>query len=262
MSKFVHILCFLAVVDLCLAQKTSTVSAADPIAAGPVVIIHGAWGGSHHWKAFAEELRSKTSLNVYRVSLSGLGPRRHLLSREIKLQTHINDAVNLIEFDELKNVVLIGHSYGGLVAQGVVNEAPNRIAQVVYMDSHLLNSGESYLVGHPEKAKRYRELANEQGEGWFLPVTWDNSVRDTPHPFVTLTEPIELNDDFASGVQSHYWLFADGRPAEKDDRYRYVLRARKLGYQTQSFSWGHNPQRERPKELVAAFIESVLSTEK
>ncbi|MEM6689351.1 MAG: alpha/beta hydrolase [Planctomycetota bacterium] len=224
----------------------------------PIVIVHGAWGGSHHWKSVEQEIESETSHPVTRVSLTGLGPKQHLLSRDIKLETHIKDVMNVIEFEGLDNVIIIGHSYGGAVVRGVVDRLPQLIDQVFYLDSHLLNDGESFFSHHPERKLEAEKLAAQKGEGYFLPVTWPNeTIRDTPHPLATLLDPIKLQDDGASSVKGQFWLFADGKPAEHDSRFMYLTRAKQQGLEARVFAWGHNPHRKRPTELAAELIKTI-----
>jgi pimeloyl-ACP methyl ester carboxylesterase len=236
-----------------LADETSAVSGE----AGPIVVVHGAWGGAHHWKSVADSLQHDHGRSVRRVSLTGLGERSHLASKQIDLTTHIQDVVNAIEFDDLKSVILIAHSYGGAVASGVVDAIPDRVAQVIYIDAHLLKHGECYLTHHEEKRVSLIKRANEAGDGWLIPVDWKNTVRDTPHPLATLTQPIELKGPDPKHVEFSYWLLADGKPAEQDERYLYFQRAEKRGWSTRVFPWNHNPQRQRPSDLVAAIVEAL-----
>lgn len=219
-----------------------------------VVIVHGAWGGAHHWRAVDELLTRQHRLTVRRVSLTGLGERSHLATRDINLDTHIRDLVNVIEFDDLSSLVLVAHSYGGVVAQGVVQAIPDRIARVIYIDSHLLETGECYLTHHMELREKVTRRANEAGDGFLIPVDWDNPMRDVPHPIATLTQPIELSANYHERTPATYWLLADGRPPEQDDRHRYYRRAVDLGWETKVFDWNHNPQRDRPVDLTEELI--------
>ena len=182
-------------VFLMFVLAVSTVSKGDDdamqAAGRPVVIVHGAWGGSHHWKAVADDLTHNHGRIVRRVSLTSLGPRAHLASPKIDLNTHIQDVVNAIEFDGLDNVLLVAHSYGGVVASGVVDRISDRISHVLYLDAHLLSDGEAYLTHHPEMKARLIKRANEAGDGWQIPVDWTNHVRDVPHPACDVDPAIE-----------------------------------------------------------------------
>lgn len=223
----------------------------------PIVIVHGAWGGPHHWKAVAHSLTHDHGRSVRRASLTGLGERSHLVSREVNLDTHIRDVVNLIEFDDLKSAVLIAHSYGGAVAQGVVDAIPERIAKVIYVDSSVLEDGECVVTHNDESRHKYTQRAKEAGNGYLIPVDWDNPMRDTPHPLATFLQPLKLKPGSHKTVPASYWLLADGKPAEEDDRYRYYKWAIDRGWDAKVFPWGHNPQRDRPADLVNELVKAI-----
>lgn len=226
---------------------------------GPVVIIHGAWGGAHHWKSVDDLLTQKHGRTVRRASLTGLGERSHLATPQVNLNTHIQDVVSLIEFDDLKSVTLIAHSYGGVVAQGVVNTIPDRLAQVIYIDSHLLKDGECYFTHHADKRKHFTQRANDAGDGWLIPVDWKNPMLDTPHPLATLEQAIRLEKANQDQVPAVYWLLADGKHAELDERCRYCERAMDQGMRAKIFPWKHNPQRDIPDDLVRALVKEMAS---
>ncbi len=217
-----------------------------------IVIVHGAWGGAHQWKAAAEVLQNACGYPVHRVTLTGQGERVHLASPENDLNTHIQDVVNVIKFEQLDSVVLIGHSYGGAVISGVANELPEKISQLVYLDSNILENNESYLTHLPRDAEKYRKRANEDGDGWLIPVDWKqgDAPADVPHQLKTLETRITLDNPARLEIPTAYWLFADGKPAEEDERFMFLHRARKLNWQTRIWSWNHNPHRDRPEELA------------
>ena len=109
------------------------------------VLVHGAWGGGWDWRAVDSMLTLRGN-RVVRVTLTGQGERAHLGSPSIGLGTHIADVVNTILWEDLHDVVLVGHSYGGMIVTGVVDRIPGRIRRVVYLDAFLPDSGESALV--------------------------------------------------------------------------------------------------------------------
>ena len=225
----------------------------------PIVIVHGAWGGRHHWKETANFLNDHWKGPVYRAGLTGQGDRVHLASPEVNLQTHITDVVNLIEFEGLQNVILVGHSYGGIVVSGVADVASDRLAHLVYLDASLLDSGESFFTRDPKHAAKLVKRAKEDGEGWAVPVDWENPMRDVPHPLATLTDELVLKNDSSKTISATYWLFTDGGPLEKDSRKFYFDRAAKRGYDVKDFPWGHNPQRASPKEIGQQLLELFQS---
>lgn len=104
------------------------------------MLVHGAWHGGWSWKKLRPLLVPKAH-QVFTPTLTGLGERRHLLTREIGLQTHITDVVNLMEFEDLRDAVLVGHSHAGNVIPGIAAAAPQRIGRLVYLDAFLPDEG-------------------------------------------------------------------------------------------------------------------------
>jgi pimeloyl-ACP methyl ester carboxylesterase len=126
------------------------------------VLIGGAWLGGWCWQRIARRLR-KDGHDVYPVTLTGLGERVHVASPEVDLDTHITDVVNLIEFEDLHDVVLVGHSYGGLVVTGAADRIPERISELVYLDTAPLPDGTILIETFPPEVRRYIE---EQWRSW------------------------------------------------------------------------------------------------
>src|SRR5690606_24649520 len=106
------------------------------------VLVHGATAGGWEWKRTGQFL-SDDGHTVYRPTLTGLGEREHLNSTEVDLATHINDVVNLVLFEDLHDVVLTGHSYGGMVVTGVMDRIPERLKHVVFLDAAVPEDGQS-----------------------------------------------------------------------------------------------------------------------
>jgi pimeloyl-ACP methyl ester carboxylesterase len=167
------------------------------------VLVHGAWHGGWCWIKVARLLTDAANV-VYTPTLTGLGERAHLARPEIDLETHVQDIVAVLETEELRNVVLVGHSYGGLVISGVAARADKRIARLVYLDAFVPDAGRSLLsFMPPERAEGIRKAAATDGEGWRIPpfpperfgVT---SARDTewlarhlvPQPLRTFEQPL------------------------------------------------------------------------
>jgi pimeloyl-ACP methyl ester carboxylesterase len=106
------------------------------------VIVHGGWGGGWEWKEVDRLLRERGH-DVSRVTLTGLGERSHLFSPAVDLDTHVQDVVEHLTFDDLDDVALVGHSYGGMVVTGVADRVPERIGRLVYVDAFVPVDGES-----------------------------------------------------------------------------------------------------------------------
>ncbi len=128
------------------------------------VLVHGAWHGGWCWKKVVPALRA-AGHEVYVPTLTGLGERAHLANPAIDLATHIADVVNLLEAEELEKVVLVGHSYGGMVVTGVADRAASRLRRVVYLDAFLPDNGRCLLdYLHPDR----RTLINQGQIGGFV----------------------------------------------------------------------------------------------
>src|SRR5580658_10519078 len=108
------------------------------------VLVHGAWHGSWCWKRVRGALQ-KQGHEVFTPTLSGVGERSHLLTQQIDLDTHTLDVLNLIQWEELDDIVLCGHSYGGMVATGVADRIPERIRALVFLDAFVPESGQSLM---------------------------------------------------------------------------------------------------------------------
>src|SRR4051794_14896450 len=95
------------------------------------VLVHGAWGGSYGWRR-VRPLLQQAGHAVFTPSLTGQGERAHLATPEVNLSTHIQDVYNAIWYEDLTDIILVGHSYGGMVVSGVADRMPNRIKHLVY----------------------------------------------------------------------------------------------------------------------------------
>jgi pimeloyl-ACP methyl ester carboxylesterase len=217
------------------------------------VIVHGAWGGGWAFKE-VDRLLTGEGHEVYRPTLTGQGERSHLaatnlLGSNIDLETHITDVVNVILWEDLHDVVLVGHSYGGMVITGVADRVPERISHLVYLDAILPEPGES--VNTAMGSSRPQPERN----GFVIPlwVTGDNPPpHDVPHPANTLKQPIVLrNQPAVQKIPSTYILTVDpGRDPQLDNFHRFYQRAKARGWTTALMEGDHNVQWSHPKALV------------
>ena len=139
------------------------------------VLVHGAWGGGWAWRG-VDSLLTAQGHTVYRPTLTGLGERVHLFNAEVDLSTHIQDVVNTILFEELDDVVLMGHSYGGMVVTGVADRLPDRIRHLVYLDAFLPESGEAVATIRGQSGGG---IAGQAVDGRLVPAWRDPSA--PPH---------------------------------------------------------------------------------
>ena len=146
---------------------------------------------------------------------TGLGERSHLAHRDINLETHIADILGVLRFEDLKHVTLIGHSYGGMVATGVADRAPECISSVVYVDAYVPRDDQSLFdLQTSETRERLRAEARTQGEGWRIPpppmspdtsqddFSWANSRR-VMQPLMTFEQRLRLTGAVETLPRTH-----------------------------------------------------------
>lgn len=193
----------------------------------------------------------RKGFDVRRVTLTGLGERAHLASKDIGLETHIQDVVNVVLFQRLQNVILVGHSYGGMVITGVADRLPERIKKLIYLDAVLPNDGESLL-----------QVLNGASD-WIARMTKDGMIVpdwvqpgkpypfDVPQPLRTFTDPIALKNPAREKIPAVYILTVDpGKKPEQDDFWKCAERARERGWPVTIMEADHNPQWRKPAETA------------
>jgi len=127
------------------------------------VLVHGSWHGGWCWRRVADRLE-KRGHKVFTPTLTGLGERVHLLNASVDLNTHITDVVNLIKFENLENIVLVGHSYAGTVITGVAEQALPSIGSIVFVDAFLPVNGDTMLSMTTEALRAATLAAQAKGE--------------------------------------------------------------------------------------------------
>lgn len=223
------------------------------------VIVHGAWGGAWGFKKVDSLLTSK-GFTVYRPTLTGQGERVHLASPDVGLSTHINDVVNLILYEDLHNVILVGHSYGGMVITAVADSLPGRISKLIYIDAFVPENGESVIKiwgSHGDGLKKM--VVN----GFMIPA-WVAAgklpPKDVPHSFKTFTDTINLKNSLGLKIPTTYILtVAKGTNPKDDDFASQAERAREKGWNVLQLEADHNPQWSAPEALVDMLKKTGVS---
>jgi pimeloyl-ACP methyl ester carboxylesterase len=138
------------------------------------VLVAGAWLGGWSWRPVTDELR-RHGHDVHPVTLTGLGDRAQLATPEVDLDTYLADIVDLVESEDLRDLVLVGHSYAGHVVTGVADRIPERISQLAYLDAGPSPDGAAFLDLQPPPVRALIErLVEEAGEGWRIPMpSWE-----------------------------------------------------------------------------------------
>ena len=215
------------------------------------VLVHGAWGGGWDWWTVDSMLTSRGH-RVERVTLTGLGERVHLASPSIGLETHVTDVVNRIEWERLSDVVLVGHSYGGVIVTLAADRIPERLRRVVYIDAIIPENGRSV---NDVMGGRVFEGAVD---GMIVPG-WEPAdkpvPKDVPHPLRTLTDTVRLAHDVPP-VPSFYILTEE--PEHLPDTFQpFAERAAEYGWTVRRMETGHVPERTAPAELVELLLQAA-----
>jgi len=232
------------------------------------VIVHGAWSGGHAWRWVRPLLRA-AGHEVVTPSLTGLGNRAHLATPTTDLDTHIADVDAVLYYEDLSDVVLVGHSYGGMVIAGVADHVPERIGQLVYLDADVPLEGESMMDHVPaDERAGYEEAARARGDGWRVPppfpdplppglpaeVVWTVS-RMAPHPLATMTQPLHLEHGDAD-LPRTFVLCTEGKENEFEPP--YVARVRTdPSWRFFELAANHVAHVTAPEKLTATLLDLV-----
>jgi pimeloyl-ACP methyl ester carboxylesterase len=240
------------------------------------VLAGGGWLGGWCWQRVARRIREE-SHDAFPVTLTDLGERVHLASPEVDLETHITDVVNLIEFEDLREVVLVGHSYAGLVITGVADRVPERIAQLVYLDTGAFPDGTVIIDSFPPETRRYVERqVEESGDGWRFPMPPPEELtnfgslegldethlqllrsRAVDQPFGTFTQPLRLENTAREalpkvGILCSFSLEeVQAMIASSDPVFRELASPK---WQFVELPTGHYPMFSRPDDLAAVLL--------
>ncbi len=231
------------------------------------VIVHGAWGGGWSWRRTVAPLLQMAGHEVFTPTLTGLGERAHLAGPQIELETHIQDVVGVLEWEDLRDVILVGHSYGGMVITGVADRAGERLKQLVYLDAMVPQDGQALadLIG-PDARSEMEARARDVGAGWQLPpgpMAADTpemmktfaGPRRRPQPLLTFTQPIHLTEGGALGLPRLYVL-CTVPGGETFKRIAAGLRD-DPAWRVEEFATGHNLNYTMPRELAELLLELV-----
>lgn len=224
------------------------------------VLVHGAWHGGWCWSKVAAILRGRGH-TVLTPTQTGLGERSHLLSKSITLDTFVDDIVNVLKFEDLKDVILVGHSFGGNAISGTADRMPDRIRQLIYLDAAMLENGQSvFSLLPPDVVAARTKAAQDSSGGLSIPPppaaafglsdpvqqAW-LTARLTPHPFGTFNSPLTLKNKIANGLPATYIICSDPMygPLQAS---RDVVK--KTGMRTVEIKTGHDAMVSAPEKLT------------
>lgn len=175
------------------------------------VLVHGGFSGGWLWAPVRPLLRA-AGHEVFTPTLTGVGERAHLARPDIDLDTHVRDVLGVLDYEDLNDVILVGHSYSTMVVTVVAERAPERLARLVLIDTLIPQDGQSWadLMG-PPLMERLSTAAHAHGEGWRVPYPGDEP-RMSPHPLGTVTQPLAVRNPAAVAVPRAYIFCTDNPP--------------------------------------------------
>lgn len=231
------------------------------------VVAHGAWSAGFVWKKMRPLLKAHGH-DLWAPSYTGLGDRVHLANPAIDLETHIEDLVSLLFHEDLRDVCLIGHSYGGIAATGVADRAGDRLSQLIYLDAFIPRDGQSMFdLAIPAQRQRWLESAQTDGDGWRVspnPLPPDTSAADAEwilprrhdQPLKSMTQPLRLENAAPKLPRSFIYCTRTGpgdmfgpyaQRARSDTAWRYV-----------EMDASHSPHVTVPVEL-AGILHAIVT---
>jgi pimeloyl-ACP methyl ester carboxylesterase len=225
------------------------------------VLAHGAWHGGWCWRRVSDRLE-KGGHKVFTPTMTGLGERSHLLDPKVNLATHVTDIVNVIKWEGLSDIVLVGHSYGGMIISGVAEQMHEAIGSIVFLDAFVPENGEA-LVTLTARRQAIEELA-QKGETSMKPVpaaVFQVNEKDrawvdrmcTPHPLATLTDKITLTGARERIAKKSY-IRATGYANAPFDAAQAKVKAR-TGWRVYEMPCGHDAMVDMPDRLTEIFLE-------
>lgn len=239
------------------------------------VLVHGAWGGSYGFRTVRRPLLA-AGHDVYSPSLTGLGERVHLSSPQVDLTTHVTDVVNAVTYEDLRDIVLLGYSYGGMVVTGALEHIADRVSHLVYLDAFVPADGQA-LNDLTQAGYGAAAVGPGKGDQWLIELPFReyedsgeakwNAERRVKHPVRCFSEPVRLSKPLESypftrtyikatadprpdpsgpagpdGPGSPFWQAADHAAASPAWRYREI-------------DTNHMILANRPAELVELLLE-------
>jgi pimeloyl-ACP methyl ester carboxylesterase len=226
-------------------------------------LVHGAWSGAHGFRRVRPLLRA-AGHDVFTPSLTGIGERVHLASPQVGLGTHVRDVVNAILYEDLRDVVLLGFSYGGMVVTGALEHVADRVRELVFLDAFVPGDGDSVLSLSGAPGRRPAEV----GEPWLAPAparVFDDPAeaafsapRRTPQPVATFTEPVHLAQPLEAFPFGRTYVRATveepGVPWAAFERAAQRAR-RNPAWRYREIATTHMVASNRPQELAAVLLE-------
>ncbi len=227
------------------------------------VLVHGGWHGGWCWRRVSDRLE-KSGHKVFTPTMTGLGERSHLLDPKINLATHVSDIVNVIKWEGLSDIVLVGHSYGGMIISGVAEQAREAIGSIVFLDAFVPENGDALATGASQPVREAIATLVQKGETAMKPVpaavfrvnekdrAWVDA-KCTLHPLATLTDKITLTGA-RDRVAKKAYIRAKGYPSVPFDGAQAKL-AGNSAWRVYELPCGHDAMVDMPDRLSEILLE-------
>jgi pimeloyl-ACP methyl ester carboxylesterase len=222
------------------------------------LVAHGAWSAGWAWKKMRPRLHA-LGHELFTPTYTGLGERAHLASRDVGLDTHVVDICAVIEMEDLRDVVLIGHSYGGMVATAVADRMAANVSRLVYLDAFVPRDGQAVFDLHTPEVRERMRVAAREGDGWRVPAM--PPPADTPpgdlewmlprrlaHPIGCFEDRVQLTGEVDRLPKSYIYAT---RPGPGDVFRQFATRAQtEPGWEYLEIDSSHNPHVTAPDVLT------------
>jgi pimeloyl-ACP methyl ester carboxylesterase len=230
-----------------------------------VLVAHGAWSAGWVWRKM-HPLMAASGHRLITPTYTGLGERAHLATPAIDLDTHVQDMLGVIEAEELRDIVLIAHSYGGMVGTVVADRVPHLIRKLVYLDAFAPRDGESVLSLRNGEARQAMLAAVKAGDGWRVqphPAPPDTSPEDVKwidahriaHPFKCFDTPVRLRNGDTKVPRAYIYCLRKS----PDDRFGpFAERAKREKWEYHEIDASHSPHVTAP-DALASLLNTIIA---
>jgi pimeloyl-ACP methyl ester carboxylesterase len=251
-------------------QEIPNAAGVAPPRGATFLVAHGAWSAGWSWKKM-HPLMSAAGHRLITPTYTGLGEREHLANPSNDLETHIQDVLAVMKYEDLRSVVLIGHSYGGMVATGVADRASDRIAQLIYLDAFVPRDGQALVDLNPPAVRRHMQESAKASDGWRVPpnpIPPDTSEADAawirdrrlPQSIKCFETPLRLRDANLTLPRSYIYCT---RIALADPFRSFAERAKsEPGWRYYEIDASHSPHVTAPEALATLLLTIVPTAQK
>jgi pimeloyl-ACP methyl ester carboxylesterase len=223
-------------------------------------LVHGGFAGGWIWQTVRGFLEA-SGHQVYTPTLTGLGERSHLISPILDLETHIQDVVNVLRYEELTDVILVANTYGGMVITGVADRVPERIRHLVYVDAFVPRDGESMFdLITPSLRSQFLAQANTVGDGWRVEPVSDGDPRRVAQPLKTLRQPITIDNPWNIAIRRTFVRCVDPKSPSLDTSEQRVRS--EDGWEYRELETGNRPALLAPRQLADLLLDVADSSDR